>query len=244
MPDHGTPDRPAAACVLCPPPREGRPWRLADRGYATCSVCDLRIRGALKEIDERYQQLDPTPGRSGDYGRGAPGFGSRSPASDHIIAMTDRRSSAVARVWTAADGRVHRESERPPLSVWGVLDGAAWAIAEERGVDGPEPTATVSELVGWISNQLDWLTRNPLVVDVWRDLRVLVAQLRPVTGDKRAKIGRCPNVIDEGETTRECGAPLYAPTRGDTIHCTACPAHWPRPEWERLGRILQSGAAA
>src|SRR5690606_12400233 len=110
MPDQGTPDRPAAACVLCPQPRDRRLWRLADAGYATCSVCDQRVRDTLKEIDKRYHALDPTPGASGDHGRGAPGFGSRSPASDHIIAMTDRRSSAVARVWTAADGRVHRES--------------------------------------------------------------------------------------------------------------------------------------
>src|SRR5690606_16112433 len=243
MPDQGTPDRPAAACVLCPQPRDGRPWRLADAGYATCSVCDQRVRDTLKEIDKRYHALDPTPGASGDHGRGAPGFGSRSPANDHIISMTDRRSSPVARVWVAADGRVHRESERPPLSVWGVLDGAAWTIAEERGIDGPKPSAPVADLVRWTSDQLDWLSRRPLIVDVWRDLRALVAQLRPATGDKRAKVGRCPNVIDEGETTRECGAPLYAPTRGDTIFCGACGASWPRPEWERLGRILQEGAA-
>jgi len=42
-------------------------------------------------------------------------------------------------------------------------------------------------------------------------LRRLVAQLRPVTGDPRRPIGLCPNTIDDGEHTRECGTRLYAP---------------------------------
>lgn len=238
-----SPDRPQQACATCPPPREeGQPWRTADPGYLTCSGCYDHVRDALKEIAKRYNALNPTPGASGESGgRGAPGFGSRSPASDHIIAMTDRRSSTVARVWVGADGRVHRESERPPLSVWGVLDGAAWAIAEERGIDGPAPDITVHQLTRWIDHQLDWLTRNLLVVDVWRDLRGLVGQLRPVTGDARALIGVCPNLPEGAE--QECGSRLYAPTKGDTIVCSACSRRWPRPEWEHLGRMIQAGAA-
>jgi len=240
---HDTPERPSNACITCPPPREeGKPWRLADDSYVTCSGCYDKIRETLKDITKRYTALNPALGGTGESGsRGAPGFGSRPPASDHIITMTDRRSSSVARVWVGADGRVHQEPERPPLSVWSVLDGAAWAIAEERGIDGPPPDVTVQTLTRWIDNQLDWLTRNPLVIDVARDLRALVAQLRPATGETRAFIGLCPNLPENAE--QECQARLYAPTKGDTIRCGACGREWARPTWERLGQMLQAGAA-
>lgn len=204
----------------------------------------MKLREALKDIAQRYAQLDPTPGAQGDHGsRGAPGFGSRSPASEHIIAMTDRRSSSVARTWLDSAGRLHREPERPPLSVWGVLDTACWTIAEERGIDGPDPRSGVEDLARWLDHQLDWVTRHALVEELWGDLRGLLGQLRPVTGDKRALIGTCPNTLDEGEHSRECGEKLYAPTRGDTIRCGACARTWPRPEWEQLGQMLQAGAA-
>jgi hypothetical protein len=234
--------RPTRACLLCPPPREGAAWRLADDSYRTCSNCLDRLREALKDIVKRYAQLDPTPGASGDHGgRGAPGFGSRSPASEHILCMTDRRSSPVARTWLGADGRLHCESERPPLSVHNVLDTAAWAIAEERGIDGPDVTATVDELTRFIDAQLDWATRHEIVVDLWADLRALLAQLKPATGEPgRRHIGLCPVVIDEGEHTRECGARLYAPLKGDEIQCRACGEVWPREKWLRLGDLLEA----
>jgi hypothetical protein len=233
--------RPARACLLCPPPRTDGAWRLADDSYRTCSGCLDRLREALKDIAKRYAQLDPTPGASGEHGtRGAPGFGSRSPASEHILCMTDRRSSPVARTWLGADGRLHCESERPPLSVHNVLDTAAWAIAEERGIDGPGVTATVDELTRWIDVQLDWATRNDIVTDLWADLRALLAQLKPVTGEPgRRRVGTCPNTIDEGDETRPCEAPLFAPLNSDVIKCRACGREWHRPEWEQLGQLLQ-----
>lgn len=238
-PDTATTERPNQACVLCPPPRKVGHWRLADPGYRTCSSCLDRQREMLTDIATRYRQLDPTPGASGDGGRGAPGFGSRAPASAHIIAMTDRRSSRVARTWLGRDGRLHQESERPPLSVHGVLDTIAWDIAEQRGIDGPGERADVADLARWIDGHLDWVTRQLIVVDLDAALRELVAQLKPVTGDPaRRHIGLCPNVVDEGDTTRECRARLYAPIRGDTIQCHTCQREWPRSEWLRLGDLL------
>jgi hypothetical protein len=199
------------------------------------------VRETLRDIVRRYGELDPTPGAGFDGGRGAPGFGSRSPASDHIIAMLDRRSSPVAHTWVGGDGKLHRELERPPLSVWSVLDTAAWGIAEERGITGPDPAADVGDLVRWIDAQLDWVTRRELVVELDGDLRGLLAQLRPATGDQRVRIGTCPNLPEHAE--QECGAPLFAPLRGDTIRCGACGRTWPRPTWERLGQMLQEGRA-
>lgn len=274
-----SPDKPSGSCLLCPPPREGQGWRLADRGYLTCSSCLDKLRETLQDIAKRYARLDPTPGASGDHGgRGAPGFGSRPPASPHVIVMTDRRSKSCEvssdgiayvwdpladtvlqpgqygppagayvekrEVWYGADGRAHSEEARPPRSIPGTLDALAGWVAEEREIKPPEKRS-VPDLALWLDQQLDWITRQELVVDIAQDLRRLHTQLKPVTGDQRVKVGECPVTIDQGAHTIECGTPLYAPTKGDTIICPnpACGGKWPRPEWERLGQILQAGAA-
>jgi hypothetical protein len=270
---HDTLERPANACLTCPPPKQAPHWRLADSGYRTCSSCYDNLREILKEIAKRFGRLNPRPGAAGDdSGRGTPGFGSRPAANPHIIVMTDWRSKScevaadgvqyvwdpladatldpgqygppagayVARreVWYGADGRGHVEQERPPRSIPGALSSVAALIAEERDVVAPT-TRRVADLIRWIDQQLDWLTRQQLVADVEAELRELAAQLRPVTGDQRSRIGTCPNTLDEGEHSRECGTRLYSPLRGDTIKCHACGREWPRPEWEDLGRLLQ-----
>jgi hypothetical protein len=234
--------RPANACLICPPPRKVGYWRMADPAYRTCSGCYDRLRDLLKEIPQRYLLLDPRPGSNTEHGtRGAPGFGSRAPASEHIIAMRDRRSSAVARTWLGHDGRLHQEHERPPLSVHNVLDLIAWDIAEARTLDGPNAALDVHDLCRWIDNHTDWITRQPAVEDIHHMLRDLLAQLRPVTGDPSPRhIGLCPNTVDDGDTTRECAARLYAPLRGDSIRCNTCSREWPRSEWLRLGDLLDA----
>lgn len=237
--------RPDAACVLHAPPRKVGRWVLADSGYRTCSSCLDQLRDQLREIAARWVALDPRPGAQGENGgRGAPGFGSRPPASDHVIAMRDPRSSRRARAWVGADGRVHRESERPPLSVWGELALMCHHVAEARQVG--VPVGDVVFLVRWLDGHLDWCTRQDGVIELGALVRELLAQLKPVTGEPgRRRIGSCPNVLDEGEQTRECGAALYAPLGGsDTIRCRACAREWDRPAWLKLGQLIQLGEAS
>jgi hypothetical protein len=233
-------ERPPRACLLCPPPRRVGAWHLADDGYRTCAACLDRVREQLREVGARWAVLDPRPGAQGEQGgRGAPGFGSRSPGSDHVIAMRDDRSTTVARVWRGSDGKIHRESERPPQSVRGVLGRMAFYVAEARDMTGPTPWS-VPKIVEWLDDQLDWITRQDGVVEFSRAVRELLAQLRPMTGEPGArKIGQCPNTLDEGEHTRECRADLRAPLRGDEIRCRACGRRWPAAEWLQLGRTLQ-----
>ena len=233
-------ERPPRACLLCPPPRRVGAWHLADDGYRTCAACLNRVREQLREVGARWAVLDPRPGAQGEQGgRGAPGFGSRSPGSDHVIAMRDDRSTTVARVWRGSDGKIHRESERPPQSVRGVLGRMAFYVAEARDMTGPTPWS-VPKIVEWLDDQLDWITRQDGVVEFSRAVRELLAQLRPMTGEPGArKIGQCPNTLDEGEHTRECRADLRAPLRGDEIRCRACGRRWPAAEWLQLGRTLQ-----
>ena len=240
--------RPDGACLLHRPPDDPEQghWVRADPGYATCGGCLDRLRERLAEVVTRYRRLDPRPGGSGETGgRGAPGFGSRSPGSDHVIALTDPRSSQVAKAWVAGDGRVHREQENPPVSIHAELSTLSWELAEQRGVSGPDDRADVATLVRWIDGQLDWATRGEACLPVAATVARLLVALRPYTGDPApAVVGLCPNVVDEGEETRECSAKLRAPLNGDVIRCRACGRSWPRAEWVRLGTLMQQGVAA
>lgn len=95
---------PTSRCLIHRAPKPGQAWRLADPGYRTCQQCHQRIHDWLSPLTRDdagqpdgipglYLLLNATPGR-GEGVRGRPGFGSRSPASDHVIAMRDRRSKA------------------------------------------------------------------------------------------------------------------------------------------------------
>lgn len=244
MPDTDMPTRPDYACMVHPGPQRGRVWTPADQGYRTCSACLDRIRDQLREIPARYRILNAALGSSGDHGgRGAPGFGSRAPASDHIIAMRDPRSDRTATCWRGSDKRFHQETETPVLSVFTELDHIAWHIVDTRNLDGGPEQPTVDATARFIDNHLDWLTRQDDIADHAAVIAELTAQLRPATGEPgRRHIGHCPNTIADGEEPRECGAKLYAPLGGgtDTIRCRNCDREWPRSEWLRLGMMLDA----
>lgn len=123
-------ERPTRACLLHSRPADGDEWKLADDGYTTCSSCLDRVRRTLGEIRDRWAKLDPSASGSVDMeGRAAPGFGSRSPASDHVVAMRDRRSKSCE---VALDGVVYETWVRD------VEDG--WIPEQlDRGFIGPAP---------------------------------------------------------------------------------------------------------
>lgn len=237
-------ERPASACQTCPPPRRAGHWRTADKGYRTCSVCLDRLRDELREIPDRYRILNAVPGASGDHGRGAPGFGSRSPAADHIIAMRDPRSGNgdTATTWRGSDGRFHQETERPVRAVFTELDLIAWHIVETRGLAHGPDQPTVDATARFLDNHLDWLTRQDDITDHATVIHDLAQQLRPATGEPgRRHIGHCPNqVVKPDESITDCGAKLYAPLSSDTIECKTCGRQWPRTEWLRLGTMLEA----
>lgn len=239
-------ERPTWACHLHRPPMEGQEWRPADRGYATCATCLDRLREVMADIGKRYRVLDATP-QKGAGGRGAPGFGSRSPASEHVIAFTDPRSSQTAKVWVDRAGRPVREDEWPPVSIRGELDILAWDAADRLGMAGPHERADVADLLRHLDSRLDLITRDAaLVVEVAFTLRALQAALRPVSGDPRPKfIGLCPELLpepDEQGVPLVCSARLHAPLRGDEVRCRSCGSVWTRDRWIELGRSLQVAA--
>lgn len=227
-------DRPDSACVTHRPPANGRAWAKADPGYRTCSGCHQRIHEWLSPIavdaDGRpdsvpglYAMLSPLPGIAGGSQRRAPGFASRSPANDYVVAIRDPRST--------------RLEDGDPHSVPGVL--AAWTalLIEERNL--VPPNRTVPAMARFLDRHLDWITRQGWVEDLATELRELHSQLRAI-GQPRRRIGKCPNTIDEGDTTRQCDARLFAPLHGDQIVCWACGRKWPRSEWLSLGYLLET----
>jgi hypothetical protein len=314
--------RPDNSCLTCPPPAGNRTWRRAEDGYRICDLCLEKLGENLLDVVVRYRRLNPMPGSNADHGgRGAPGFESRSPASDHIILMRDWRSKSCEvasdgkvyvwdpkfqprlppgvegpleapgayvdhkEAWFDSGGRAHFEQERPALSVPFELASLAHLVAEERemsgpvlahkrlsdyphtrivwdgkyqrrlprGVQGPlerpgrwreePPLDPMHEMWRWLDAQLDFVARQDWVADFYETLMHLLGQLKPLTGDPKIRIGFCPNTIDEGEHTRECGKPLFAPTdvsKDDTIKCGGCGRSWPREEWTELGRLLQA----
>lgn len=242
------PERPDWAGCLCKPPDEGYPWKPADQSYATCSRCLDRCREIMRDVEKRYRLLDPTPGASGEAGgRGAPGFHSRSPASEHVITFTDPRSSQTAKVWLDRAGRVCCEDERPPVSVRGELDILAWDVAEQLEHAGPDERADVGDLLRWLDARLDQVTRDAgLTEQVMRTVRALQSALKPVTGEPRPKyIGHCAVVLDELDDEGipvVCGTRLYAPPRGEIVFCRGCETRWTRDDWEKLGEALLAAA--
>lgn len=237
-------DRPDSACRSCRPPRGTNPWRLAPSGYTACESCRDTMEDNLDEIQWRYYLLNPRPGSSGDLDhRGSPGFGSRSPASDHVIVMRDGRSSHCARVWVGSDGRVHREPEKPPLSVYSVLLTEAVDTAERRVLSDRSEFESVLGLTVFLTRHIDWWGTQRDVGEFAGKLRRLVSQLRPVTGTPHPKpFARCPNTIDLGDGTRTCGGPLFAPVSlaVGVIECVGCGREWERPEWDEFGQLLRS----
>lgn len=233
-------ERPQGSCLLCRPPLGTRSWRRAYSGHLTCESCEDKLSLRLSEIATRYEKLNPRPsgGGLGDGTPRAPGFESRAPASEHVIAMMDRRSSDLARVWVGGDGRIHAESERPPLSVYTTLLTEVYDVAERRDMHLPDPIWHVRHLTTWLDRHVSWLTAQQTVPEFAEVVRVLNRQLRPATGEKpRKPFGHCPFGLPD-----VCGGPLFAPpVTSSVIRCTTCGTEWDRvkDEWDELGKLMR-----
>lgn len=156
-----------------------------------------------------------------------PAFGGIGPVA--IGVYTTKREG-----WRAADKKVHSEQGRPPRSVPKTLSSLGQMIAEEWGHEPPK--GTVDQLCHWLDVAMDFVTKCDWCTDVADELRSLRAQLRPVGGDGRKnKILSCPNVVNEDDHTRVCGANLYEPNRQGVIKCHSCKREWPRDKWHGPG---------
>lgn len=212
-----TPQPDGALCVVC----DRRP---AEPGALLCRLDLDELAALLGELAAAYRDLDPEPGSAGGgAGRGAPGFGSRSPARDTVLVLTDRRTQAfdparpeqpagIVRVvgWWA--DRAREDGLLPPHCRVG-----------ERTVDG-EVALLVSVLdavaAAW------WVADMRIAVDhAVRHLRAARGQLEPTI-----PLGACPF----------CAAgQVRARSWGQRARCQGCGTRWEGVhELRRLGELL------
>ena len=210
-------------CVTC----TKNPPRRATEGYVTCDRCAELIRECLQEIPGLYsavvrpEALLPVvaPGA-----RRGPGFGSRSPANDETIVLTDPRTT-----WT---------EQTPVHNPLVVVESWARMVREDVGEAPPDGLATVTGEVALLVRRLDFITRQPWVDDFWKELKEVRRSLREFNGEhKPLPVGKCPTLLQDGST---CETPLWAPLDGDVIRCRnpKCKREWSRREWLHLGHTL------
>lgn len=157
------------------------------QGHAVCDRCTEQLAwlcnpGVRESVPGQYARLSIVPGTSA---AGAGGShqkpGSRSPANDHVISLTDRRTNAL--------------TDSDVVNTWYLFHNAAGMLGADRDVR----YAGVAVLAPYVFVRLDYVTRAPWAAEFLRGLRTAHGQLKRANGEPRpAVIGHC-----------ECGARLY-----------------------------------
>jgi len=190
-------------CVLCPGPEERR--RIARSGALTDWSCLDRLDAQLGEILQRYARLSARPQTGNDFGRRAPGFHSRPPVNLQAAALRDPRTFPVEL------GQPHS-----PLNLF--ISWATWIRTQRR--QAPRPAyPTNDDLVvldfewRYLTNALDWVTRQEWVVTFADQTRACLSQMRSATHEPNPRpLGMC----------EKCRHPLFPPLAGLDIQCGAC----------------------
>jgi hypothetical protein len=213
--------RPCALNCRTPEPRPAVPaWQL-------CSACVNRLAWMLHDIPDLYalldEVIDPAP-HALSSGRRAPGFWSRPPARDDVIALRDNRTTALE------DGDPHSALE--------LLRSWADNVRDDLHLDPPTGSATVTGEARLLSANLGYIAAAHWVDDFAAEITELHRALRRVTGNaaRIVDLGACPGEITDEHTgaTRACGATLRANLDDEACQCRRCGANWPRQAWLRL----------
>lgn len=184
---------------------------LPEGGSLLCAACITWFTALLRDTEAHIAVLTTERRATGSSERGNFGYGSSSPAADHVIAMLDPRSSANA---VNPD-----DEENPPLSV-AVL--GEWA--RRVGWRGGTVRDAVSALL--ISHQ--WITAQPWVLDLLDELSRLHRQVAAAAGDAPPRpVASCTllinGVVCGGDVVQvdrvEPGAGLSTPLGARCLRC-------------------------
>lgn len=211
-------------CILCPPARA----KVARSGGMTDWHCHDRLEGHLGEIVARYARLTARPQGGQGFGRRAPGYGSRPPLNIHAATLRDPRTAPVDL------GDPHS-----PLNLF--ISWANWirtARGQLRLTAYPLDDLMALDIEWrYLTNAMDWITRQPWVPRFDGQVRAVVSQLRTATGEPNPRpVGTC--------SVEGCGHPLFPPRAGTLdIVCGGCGALYEPLDQVRMVHSAKAGCA-
>lgn len=196
-----TPGAEQGACLVCD-------RRTAENGALLCARDLEGLVALLGELTVGHRALDPQPGAGGaNGGRGAPGFGSRSPARDAVLVLTDPRPQAF-------------DPARPeqPAGIVCVLGWWADRAREDGLIPVRRGPRTVDGEAALLVAHVDQVARRWWVGEMVTSLRHAVRHVRLVRGqlEPTVPIGQCP----------KCSGQIRARSWGRQARCQGCGMDW------------------
>lgn len=185
-------------CVIC--------GKLAEYGYL-CRGHFTGLGSMLRDIEDQAAMLSPVPSMAVRTGSGGGSLPSeRAPARLDVIVHTDPRSRPAGerppgpacvscwhgsctdiRAWVDAYDAHANEA----LSILDVLSSWAQAVREERNLTVPV-RVTISGERDVLTRHLDWIAGQPWIDEIFKDVRVLLGQLKATNGIRAERpLTRC-----------------------------------------------------
>ena len=175
-----------------------------------CDPCGNTLLRDLRHIEFCYLALSAVP-ISGEHERGAPGYGSRSPARDDVLVETDARSKA--------DDNGH-VGALAALSSWTRL------VSYERDTTQPQQVTVTGEC-GFLRRHHSWILTRP-----WAD--EYAAELDEIRKRLVALLGLAPDP-PAGDCMRiDCVGQVYPLPDASGVRCRACHTIYSGPDLARL----------
>lgn len=124
------------------------------------------------------------------------------------------------------------------VPVLGILESWARMVREERDLEAPKAKATVTSEACLLLNHLDWITEQPWVDELAKEMRDVKSALHSAIGDHAPRpVGTCPVVHPDEEAP--CNGRLYQDRYGGmSVSCRRCGEVWGETELRRLGLVI------
>lgn len=189
-----------------------------------CPDCVNRLTRQLREVGAYWSLLGYMSAPVRDSGgRGAPGYGSRTPARDEVLVALDPRSFPdLEESWTRSI----------PVAIAGLSE----ALADERGHTG-QPGASG---LGYVIDSVQWAAEQHWFDEFADDIGELHREARALAHDRPDSLGACLEVL--------CGAPVFwrAAWRGEkrvsVARCVGCSREYDGLDLVRLGAAQELAA--
>ena len=121
------------------------------------------------------------------------------------------------------------------VPVLAILESWARMVREERRLQPCQRQATVTSEAGLLAAHMDWISAQPWIDELARELRDVKSALHSAIGDHAPRpVGRCPIVHPDADGA--CDGPLFQDRYGRmSVTCRRCGETWGETELRRLG---------